>query len=90
LFGASGASNVPAQAAVTKPADSSAQKSNRPLPKAPSSQTTSMTSESTQPCTPAKGITLCFIACLNFFVFFYFGSQVADLLTLLVLLESDI
>lgn len=50
-----GASNAPAQAAVTKPADASAQKSIRPLPKAPSSQTTSMNSESTQPSTPAKG-----------------------------------
>lgn len=50
-----GASNVPVQAAVTKPADASAQKSNRLLPKAPPSQATSMNSESAQPSAPAKG-----------------------------------
>lgn len=45
---------APAPAHIIKTADT-AQKSSRPLPRAPSSQSSSMTSDSTLPTTPAKG-----------------------------------
>lgn len=50
------ASNVPAPAAIPKPVvDTSSHKTSRPLPKAPSSQSSSMNSDSALPSTPAKG-----------------------------------
>ncbi|GAB4862004.1 hypothetical protein Ancab_037258 [Ancistrocladus abbreviatus] len=51
-----GASDAPAaaRAAASKQADTSTQKSNRPIPRAPSSQTSAMIPDSTGPTTPAK------------------------------------
>ncbi|KAL9228806.1 hypothetical protein vseg_004346 [Gypsophila vaccaria] len=51
----SGASHKPAPAVVSKPAEASNQKSSQPVPKVTSSQTASMTSDSTLPATPSKG-----------------------------------
>ncbi|GAB4844258.1 hypothetical protein Ancab_037622 [Ancistrocladus abbreviatus] len=48
------ASDAPALAAASKQADTSSQKSNCPIPRAPSSQTSTMTSDSSLPATPAK------------------------------------
>ncbi|XP_021867544.1 eukaryotic translation initiation factor 4G isoform X3 [Spinacia oleracea] len=48
-------SSAPAAAVVSKPADTSSQKSSQPIPKAPSSQLSTMISDSTLPSTPSKG-----------------------------------
>uniref|UniRef100_A0A803M4K5 Uncharacterized protein n=1 Tax=Chenopodium quinoa TaxID=63459 RepID=A0A803M4K5_CHEQI len=50
-----GVSSPPAADSVPKPSDTSSQKSSRPIPKVPSSQSSSMTSDSTLPSTPSKG-----------------------------------
>ncbi|XP_021756436.1 eukaryotic translation initiation factor 4G-like [Chenopodium quinoa] len=50
-----GISSPPAADSVPKPSDTSSQNSSRPIPKAPSSQSSSMTSDSTLPSTPLKG-----------------------------------
>ncbi|GMH00650.1 hypothetical protein Nepgr_002489 [Nepenthes gracilis] len=49
-----GASDAPATAAVSKQTDTSAQKSIPPIPRAPSSQSSTMTSDPTVPKTPRK------------------------------------
>ncbi|XP_056684123.1 eukaryotic translation initiation factor 4G isoform X2 [Spinacia oleracea] len=48
-------SNAPTPAVIPKPVDVSSQKTSRPLPKAPSSQPSTMSSDSNMPSTPAKG-----------------------------------
>ncbi|XP_021719816.1 eukaryotic translation initiation factor 4G-like isoform X2 [Chenopodium quinoa] len=48
-------SNTPSPAGIPKPNDASSHKISRPIPKAPSSQSSSMSSETTLPSTPSKG-----------------------------------
>lgn len=55
LHGASTVSSATAPAVISKSVDASSQKTSRPIPKPPSSQSSSMNSDSTLPSTPIKG-----------------------------------
>ena len=55
---ASAVSNAPTPSIIPKSADTSSQKPSQPVLKAPSLQSSSMSSDSAMPSTPSKGIPL--------------------------------
>lgn len=64
MFVAGGADAPVASGASKQTEVSTPQRTTRTLPKAPTSQSASMTSEITGPTTPAKGMHICYLSCL--------------------------